>query len=176
MAATETLNREGLDVNTFKSLFDQYYASIRNFVYYKVGDAQVAEDLAQEVFLKVWEKRQEVKTDTVKTYLYTIANNLSINYLKRGTVAFNFAINPVNRKEETIESPEYEMELKEFDMQLQKAISDIPEKSREVFLMNRIEGLTYNEIADRLQVSVKAVEKRMKKALDILRSTIAYKI
>lgn len=171
---TQSERHETLSVDKFKQIFDTYYESIRNFTYYKIGDMDVAEDLAQEAFLKLWEKRDEVKEKTVKTLLYTIANNLAINHLKHGNVVFNFAVNYQGR--DSYESPDFELEMKEFDQKLQQAIGSIPEKSREVFLMNRIEGLTYNDIAERLEISVKTVEKRMRKALDLLRSSIKYKI
>ncbi|MEH0158030.1 RNA polymerase sigma-70 factor [Limibacter armeniacum] len=164
----------GLELDNFKQLFDQYYESIRNFAYYKVGDIDVAEDLTQEAFIKVWEKREDIKQETVKTLLYTITGNLAINHLKHGSVVFNFVSN--YQGNDSSNGPDFEMEMQEFDQRLKKAIGDIPEKSREVFLMNRIEGLTYNEVAERLEISVKAVEKRMRKALELLRERIDYKI
>jgi RNA polymerase sigma-70 factor (ECF subfamily) len=72
-------------------------------------------------------------------------------------------------------SPEFELELKEFDFRLQKAISDLNEKNRVVFLMNRIDGMTYMEIAENIGITIKAVEKRMKKALDSLTEKMNYK-
>ena len=74
------------------------------------------------------------------------------------------------------ESPEFEMELKEFNDKLKSAINRLNEKNRTVFLMNRIDGLTYGEIAENLNLSEKAIEKRMKNALDELKKTIEYKI
>ena len=68
------------------------------------------------------------------------------------------------------------MELKEFDFRLQKAIADLEERNRLVFLMNRIDGMTYNEIAGSIGLTVKAVEKRMKKALDYLTEQLNCKL
>ncbi len=72
----------------------------------------------------------------------------------------------------SIETPEFKMEEEEFKVRLEAAIADLPETQREVFLMNRIDKMTYNEIAEALGVSVKAIEKRMGKALKTLRSKI----
>ena len=80
------------------------------------------------------------------------------------------------RQKETSVSPEFELELKEFNDKLQNAIGALKEKNRVVFLMNRIDGLTYKQIADNLGLSQKAIEKRMKNALDELKKTIEYKI
>ncbi|MBL7972860.1 MAG: sigma-70 family RNA polymerase sigma factor, partial [Prolixibacteraceae bacterium] len=79
-------------------------------------------------------------------------------------------------EDRTFETPEFEMEVREFDQKLQRVLAELNEKCRTVFLMNRMERLTYNEIAKNLNISVKAVEKRMKKALEHLHKEIEQKI
>lgn len=158
----------------FKDIFDQYYTPIKNFLYYKCGDIDQSEDLAQDVFVKLWDKREEVQLETVKSYLYTIANNMLLNKIRHDKVVVNFAERNKNQQEE--HSPEFQLQEKEFKEELEGVISRMPEKQREVFLMNRIEEMTYKEIADRLELSVKAVEKRMHGALSHLREHIKYKI
>ena len=162
------------DLSAFKQLFDQYFKQVKNFIYYKLGDVDAAEDIAQECFVKVWENRQKVKPESAKSYLYTIANNLTINQLKRQKVIYKF----LSRKSrlDHNETPQFQMEIEEFDKHLQNAISSLSDKQRMVFLMNRIDNLTYAEIAERLEISVKAVEKRMTGALAALRATITQKI
>ena len=64
------------DIVIFKKLFDRYYDDIKNFLYYKSGDIEIAEDFTQEVFLKVWENRKNIREESVQAYLYTIASNL----------------------------------------------------------------------------------------------------
>ncbi|WNJ15935.1 RNA polymerase sigma-70 factor [Pontibacter sp. G13] len=151
----------------FKSLFDRYYDSIRNFLYYKSGNRDLAEDLAQDAFMILWKKRANIDPNKVKSYLYTIANNLFLNEVKHQKVVFKFQQQPISTT--SVETPQYIMEEEEFRSKLDHAISSLPEKNRVVFLMNRIEKLTYREIAERLEISVKAVEKRMHKALLELR-------
>lgn len=151
----------------FKNLFDQYYEAVRNFLYYKSGDMNLAEDLTQEAFLILWKKRENINPEKAKSYLYTIANNLFLNEIKHQKVVMRFQQRPSNNTNE--ESPQFLMEEDEFKQILEAKISELPEKNRIVFLMNRIEKLTYKEIADRLGLSVKAVEKRMHKALLELR-------
>lgn len=167
----------GIDRAQFKGLFDQFYEPLRNFVYYKTGDIDVAEDLIQEVMVKLWEKRATVKVETVKSYLYTMANNLMINRFKHQQVVYQFQAEAVhNMKGATAETPQFTMEVSEFEQHLQRVLASIPENNRMVFLMNRIEKLTYREIAERLELSVKAVEKRMEKALQIIRAEISQSI
>lgn len=156
----------------FKNLFDKHYNSIKSFIFYKIGDIDLAEDIAQETFVKFWESKEKVIPETAKTYLYTIANNLMLNHIKHGKVVLQFEQKQYKKDGEVETNPEYKMELEEFQKTLDKTINMIPEKSRTVFLMNRIDGLTYNEISERLNVSVKAIEKRMSKALGILRKEL----
>ena len=167
------LNSDQNHIKIFKEYFDKYFDDIRGYLYYKCSDIELSEDISQETFLKLWENIDKIKQDTVKSYLYTIAGNLFKNHYNRKKVEFKFTS---SLTESVAESPEFLMEFKEFDKTLQSALAKIPEKSRIVFLMSRIDKLTYKEIAERLQLSVKAVEKRMKKALEILNDLIDLKV
>ncbi|MBT3385430.1 MAG: sigma-70 family RNA polymerase sigma factor [Prolixibacteraceae bacterium] len=164
----------GINKNEFIDLFNQMYKTIKNYIYYKTGDIDLADDIAQETFIKIWEKRNEIRLETIKSLLYKIAGNLCKNRFEHQQVVFDFA-NKFRQNEHAV-SPEFELELKEFNEKLQNAIGGLTEKNRVVFLMNRIDGLTYKQIAENLEISIKAVEKRMKNALDILKKKIKYKI
>jgi RNA polymerase sigma-70 factor (ECF subfamily) len=164
---------KGIGRNDFKQIFDTVYEPLKKYVYYKTGNIETAEDVVQETFIKLWDNREDVRAETVKPYLYKIATNIFLNHYEKSKVQFKFL-----QKQETknnVEAPDYEMEMKEFDRKLQQSLSDMNEKARTVFLMNRIESMTYREIAENLGLSVKAVEKRMSVALDFLRQRIALK-
>lgn len=163
----------GLDNEGFEQLFDAYCDELRHYIFYKSGELEIAEDIVQDTFLKIWEMRLSVRPDTARALLYTIASNQFANKYKRQKLKFRFQQSIV--EERTFETPEFEMELKEFDQKLQQVLADLNEKSRTVFLMNRIDQLTYNEIAKNLNISVKAVEKRMKKALEFIHLKIEQK-
>ncbi|MFK7970808.1 MAG: RNA polymerase sigma factor [Bacteroidia bacterium] len=154
-------------VAAFKRLFEEHYGAIRNFLYYKTGDMAEAQDLAQEAFSQMWVKRDHIRQEQAKNYLYTTANNLFINAAKHQQVVLRFQNSP--RVERFAQDPQFELEQKEFQQRLEHTIASLPEKQREVFLMNRIEKMTYQEIATSLNLSVKAVEKRMHQALIVLR-------
>jgi RNA polymerase sigma-70 factor (family 1) len=164
----------GINQVEFDQVFMTWYKPLRNFVYYKTGDMQVAEDIVQDTFLKIWEKRDTINILTVKSLLYKIANNLFLNRLEHEKVSFNF----VTEYQGNIYSsaPDFELEMKEFDRRLQDSLAELGEKERIVFLMNRIDDLTYSEIAGSLGLSVKAVEKRMSKALAYLKNRLSVKI
>jgi RNA polymerase sigma-70 factor (ECF subfamily) len=162
------------EITWFRSVFDQYYESIRSFAYYKTGDVELADDVVQEVFLKLWANRATVRDDTVKALLYTIATNTIKNHYKHQQVVYRFERQ--GRGDERADAADTNVRQEELNRQLQDALAAIPEKARDVFLMNRIEGLSYTEIAQRLNLSVKAIEKRMSEALAVLRSRINYRI
>lgn len=172
--ASQLRNIDGMDLKSYRVVFDEHFDGLRNFLYYKLGDTQVAEDTAQEAFIKLWEKRADIRMSTVKTFVYTIANNLAINHLKHMQVRYNFASNQVSMVSK--QTPQYLLEEKEFKVELERVIASMPEGSREVFLMNRLEEKKYAEIAELLEISVKAVEKRMSKALQVLRDELGYTI
>lgn len=158
----------GMTLENFKVIFDEYYKPLRNFLYYKLADIDLAEDMTQEVFIRAWDKRDTIVLETVKSYLYKIANNLAINHFNSGKARYELKLKDHDRS--IAESPQYILEKDEFAERLNRALANLPETQREVFLMNRIEDLTYREIADRLEISVKAVEKRMHGALESLRN------
>jgi len=125
----------------------------------------------QDAFSKIWENCSKIDFTKAKTYLFTTINNLFLNTVKHNKVVLEYA-KAAPYLDKTNESPEYIFEEEEFKKKLQDAISLLTESQREVFLLNRIEGKKYREIADLLDVSQKAVEKRMSGALKILREHI----
>jgi RNA polymerase sigma-70 factor (family 1) len=151
----------------FKSIFDTYYRPLKNFLYYKLADIDLAEDITQEVFIRAWDKRDTILRDTVKSYLYKIGHNLAINHFNSAKARFELKLE--HHDSRVSESPHDVLEKDEFAERLNRALENMPEGQRVVFLMNRVDELTYREIAERLEISDKAVEKRMHGALESLR-------
>lgn len=155
----------------FNEFYTGHIQSASNFAYYKSGDKNTSLDLAQEAFIKIWENCAKIDFSKAKSYLFTVINNLFLNKIKHEKVVFEYAKSSpyldVNNQ-----SPDYILEEEEFKEKLKRAISDLTEGEREVFLMNRIDGKKYREIAEMLEISQKAVEKRMSSALKKLRTKI----
>lgn len=168
----ESENRQSR-LERFKAVFDDNYQTIRSFIYYKTGDADLADDLVQETFLKLWDKWEKINIETVRPLLYTIAGNLVKNDFRRKKVEYNFVSNASISN--SSEAADFNVESEEFNRLLQETLAGIPEKSRIPFLMNRIEKLSYREISERLGISVKGVEKRMNIALAHIRKRITHK-
>lgn len=151
----------------FKKLFDENFAQVRNYLLFRSGNTELATDLAQETFLKIWEKQADIKISKVRGLLYKIANDLFISNYRKEQRSFNF-FNSYQVNGETI-SPEEELMFEQLKQKYSKVLETMPEKQRTVFLMSRVDNLKYNEIAEISGISVKAVEKRMNKALEFLK-------
>ena len=155
----------------FKSVFESNFKIIRNYLVYKFKNVEAAEDMAQNAFVILWENCKTLKPVQAKSFLFTTATRLTLNQIKHQKVVSNFELQS-NPKKSTTESPEFLLETNELKTQLEKSISQLPDKQREVFLMNRFEQMSYPEIASMLGLSVKAVEKRMHLALQTLRKVM----
>jgi RNA polymerase sigma-70 factor (ECF subfamily) len=153
----------------FKDLFDNYFDSVRNYIYYRSGNAEAATDIAQEAFLKLWEK-QPSDLSHITGLLFKIANDEFISQYRRQKVISKFRLNA--KPDLTGRSPEEQVIFEEMKDRYETALVKLPEKQRTVFLMSRIDQMKYHEIADRLGLSVKAVEKRMNLALTFLKQAI----
>ncbi len=152
---------------TFRQIYFEHCEYLRNFLYYKSGDLQLAEDLMQDAFAKMWENCKTVTIAKSKSYVFTIGHNLLINKIKRNKLHFNFVQKKKQRQDNN--DPQFLLEESEFKKRLIEAIDQLPENLRVVFLMSRVDNKKYREIAEELDLSVKAVEKRMHKALLQLR-------
>ena len=155
----------------FKMIFDTYFSGVRNYIYYRSGDSDLATDVAQETFMRLWEKMPRLVNGNIKALLFKISGDILITHLRKQKVALKFSSRV--RNEELSESPYDLMHYKELLTKYEKALESLPEKQRKVFLLSRMDGMRYFEIADYLGVSLKAVEKRMKNALDYLKIAIS---
>ena len=160
------------DTEAFRELFEIYQRDIFNFLHFKLGNIEAAEDLLQDVFIKIWERRCQLRENTsIKSFLFTIARPAALNHLRHNQIVLKFQVEQTNKV--SAEQAEYlEFERIEIQNILMRAITNLPEKSRVAFMMNRFEELTYHEIADRLNISVKTVESHMGRALRLLRESL----
>ena len=149
--------------SVFQAQFLQHSKSLRDYLYFLSGDMDLCEDVVQDVFFKLWEKCKEVPLEKVRSFLFVVGKNQFLKDVERRKVRLNYKATLQSGVEK--EDPQFRMESKEFKAKLENAIEALPEGQREVFLRNRMQKMTYAEIAEALNVSQKAVEKRMSKAL-----------
>lgn len=155
-------------------LFKKYYAALVRFSKDIVKDWSIAEDVVQEVFTKIWDKREQITiTSQVKSYLYVSVKNHSLNHLRlhERTEWMNDSLEDDYR----VAAPEagVKMDQLTLEQQISKAIDALPPKCALIFKMSRFEEKSYREIAEALELSVKTVENQMGKALATLRVTLA---
>lgn len=159
---------EVCDETVFSNFFRKNANALRNFLFYKFGNLSEAEDITQEAFIKLWQNCDEVPLEKAKSYIYTIATNSSLNVKTHEKVILKYQKNNVN-EDRFNENPEFLLEETQFKEKLLTAIENLNETQRVAFLMHRIDGKKYAEIAEILNISIKAVEKRIHIALTELR-------
>jgi RNA polymerase sigma-70 factor (ECF subfamily) len=155
-----------LSKEDFTDIFKAHHGAIRNYIFYRCGDIEMASDIAQDVFLRLWERQYSLNSNNMKTVLYKIAMSCYLNDQRKRENRTDFEKSIITEDES---SPEDEMVFSELISSYAKALEEMPEKQRAIFLMNREDGMKYSEIADRLNVSVKLVEKHISAALRYLR-------
>lgn len=154
----------------FKQCFDLYFNAIRNYVYYRSGDADLASDIAQDVFLKLWEKQIDFEGARTKSLLYKMAGDAFVSHLRKNNSAQNYERSIPLHWDDC--DPQKILQHDELSKRYEQTLAALPENMRSVFLMNRVDEMTYKEIADCLKLSVKAVEKRMSATLKILKKAL----
>jgi len=154
------------DTAAFKTLYHRYYDALYQFLYSKCRSSELSKDLIQEVFTRIWQTRDRIKPEqSIKAYLYRIANNLTIDHIRK-------KVRERNYRTEVLKQGKQAGRDLALAITIQKAIDKLPDKYRAVFLMSRYQGLTYAEIAEVCQISIKTVESRMSRALQTLRKEL----
>ncbi len=152
----------------YERVFRSISPLLRNFLLYKFRDQEAAEDAVQEAFVTLWKNCKSVTEALAKAYLFKVGQNQMLKKVEKEKVHARYIGLQAVSNEETA-GPDFDLEYQELNSKLQLAIEQLPDGQREVFLLNRIDGKTYGEMAELLGVSVKAIEKRMHKALIKLR-------
>lgn len=170
--ATKTIN-----TSSFKQLFEDHYNLICNYLHGQTRDWELAEEVAQKTFVKLWEKREHITlTTSAKSYLFQSAKNTLIDHFraqknfKTHSDRYSTQIDKVATLTMIEEDPEG------VKCKLSWAIDQLKPKTKEIFLLNKREGLTYEEIADYLSISKRTVEYNMKNALIKLRELLKDKL
>ncbi|MDC8004570.1 sigma-70 family RNA polymerase sigma factor [Aureisphaera galaxeae] len=158
----------------YNTLFHDYYESATKYIYYKCGDLQQAEDIVQNVFIKLWKLCATISFSKAKAYIYRACNNLFLNEVEHKKVVLKHQKTLVQNIDN--ESPDFLVEMDEFREKLMAAINTLAVREREVFLLSRVEKKTYKEISEMTGLTVKAIERRMSKALRELREQLGKEI
>lgn len=157
-------------------LFDTFYVSLCKTVNRIVHNTIITEDIVQDVFLKIWQKRFDLNIQiSLKAYLHKMAINAALSHLRKkyNTSSIDDATPQQMKKHAHKETAVQNLEFEELETQVNAAINELPPKCREVFILSRYEELSYKEIASEMGISPKTVENQMSKALKHLRKKLA---
>ena len=159
------------DEVAFRYLFEHYYPSLCLFAKRFIDDRETREDIVQEVFFRLWDKRKQITvTSSAQNYLLTSVRNLCLNYLHRQEVQQPF-------EESLFDQPDDEegdrlIQLRELEEQLAQALAQLPPEYRLAFELNRMEGKSLEEVAQRMGVSTRTVERYRDKAIALLQTEL----
>jgi RNA polymerase sigma-70 factor, ECF subfamily len=156
-----------------KDLFKTYYSPLVKLVYRMLKNVEASEDIVQDVFVKVWNNRENLDQDkSIKSYLYRSAINTALNYIEKNKRSVQITKMEAVTDQHKGNSTEEKMNFKELESRVSAAIDTLPPKCKAIFVMSRYDELSYKEIAESLELSIKTVENQIGKALGILRENL----
>ncbi len=154
------------DMTAFQELYSRYAELLYNYIWYRMRSVEESRDMVQEVFVRVWEHRDRLDPGkSIKCYLYRVAHNLVIDKVRKRKSDHTFR----SEVSDKITSPEKEMDIR---LSVLSAVQTLPEKEKQVIMLSRFQGLSYQEISHVCGISVKAIESRMTKAFRHLREAL----
>jgi RNA polymerase sigma-70 factor (ECF subfamily) len=176
IAPVETVSMRQItlgNMKAFETLFRQYYQMLCSFALKFVGDPDTAEEIVQDLFYTLWEKRMELQINTsVKSYLFTSVHNRCLKFIQHQAVEQKYRNYYLKQGSEIDTEPDNPANVGEMQQIIDQTLNSLPERCGRIFRLNRFEGLKYHEIAVKLSISVKTVEANMGKALRILRKNL----
>lgn len=161
------------DETAFEKLFRQFHPSLCRYAFTIVKDIDGAEEIVQDVFVRIWEKRDQIEfTVSAKSYLYRAVHNACLNAVSKNKKEVRMDEVPLKIVHQSA-APSADFQTRELEAEIAKALDQLPEQCRKVFELSRYGNLKYREIAEMQGISVKTVENQMGKALRILREQLA---
>lgn len=160
------------DEKAFEILFHKYYGHLCLFATKIINDDVAAEEIVQDFFVKLWEKREQLFIETsIKNYFFRSVKNLCINFIQHNKTKLRYAQIVISEVENQFTDDNNYPEI-DLSVKIEESINSLPEKRREIFRLSRQEGLKYHEIAQKLNISIKTVETHMSLAIKTLREKL----
>jgi len=171
----QLLNRlKNGDIQAFDQIYELYSHKLFSFVFKILKNEAEVDDIVQEVFVKIWESRDKVEDyKLLNSYIFTIAYNNSIDLIRK-RISSNKYLEHLKYSASINFTPTIisQIEYNELSNQVEKLITNLPDRQKQVYLLHREKGLTYPEIAEKLGISKNTVENHMAKALKYLRQNL----
>lgn len=161
------------DQTAYRSLFEQYYVALCQFARRYIDDQETREDIVQDVFFTIWEKRKTISpTISARNYLVTCVRNLCLNYLRDQGYKQDYETNTQKRIPAYVENQDDIYTLQELRELLNKTLAKLPPEYRLAFEMNRFENKSIEEIAEIMGVSDRTVKRYKSRAIEILKEEL----
>jgi len=161
------------DKNAFEVLFKNHYANLCGYAVKYVWELDQAEEIVQDLFFNLWNKKSQLFiSSSVESYLFRAVRNACLNYQKHKKIRDNYANAVQENYSSGIGLNDNPMEALELQKKIDESIGSMPPERKKIFLLSRYDGLKYQEIAEKLGISVKTVEAQMGKALKYLREEL----
>jgi RNA polymerase sigma-70 factor (family 1) len=162
------------DESAFEALFRAHYGVLCGFARKFVADKDTAEELVQELFMQMWDRRATLNPETsLKAYLFTAIRNSCLNHLKHLAVKSRHQEHARSMEAAHAADPSEALQSAELEARIHLEIDALPDRCSEIFKLSRFQGLKYDEIAKELGISPRTVEVQIGKALKILRENLA---
>ncbi len=161
------------DKDAFRFFFEKYYSDLCNLVNLYLHDSVVTEEIVQDIFIYLWEKKENIKIESsLKSYLLRASKNRTLNYIRNEKIKLG-VYNHFNEFNEVVtEMPDSVMDSSQLREVINAAIDSLPDRCREVYILGKEKSMSYKEISEELGISVKTVEVQMGKALKKLREQL----
>lgn len=164
--------RQG-DIGAFESLFRSSYVSLVRYAKTLIKDQDASEEIVQDLFFRLWQNRESIKIESsLNGYLFRSVHNRCLRSIEHNRIVARHAEEMSAKDSELAENPAEILQYKELQEKIAGILDKLPERCGQIFYMNRFEGLKYQEIAEKLSVSVKTVEANMGKALKAFRKEL----
>ena len=161
------------NIKSFEEVFHRFYQGLCLYAKTVLKNQEVSEEIVQEVFYNIWKNRENLGiTISLNNYLYKSVFNNSLMYLRKMKRELHLDDKVPVEKPDEYNDPSSLFDSYELNKAIEKTIRELPQRTRKIFMLNRMEGLRYKEIADKLSVSVKTVEADMGKALKAFRNSL----
>ncbi|UFH57123.1 RNA polymerase sigma factor [Spirosoma sp. KNUC1025] len=157
------------DEAAFREIYQRYWKKLFSIARRKIESLNAVEELVQDIFLKLWERRNELRIERLDAYLFTAIRYATINHIKSTLIHEKYADYAYAHLPEASSTTEEQMNLDELIEAVEKQLNDLPEKTSQIFRLNRLEYQSVKEISSQLKVPERTVEYHLSQAIKALR-------
>ncbi len=157
------------DELAFRTIYQRYWKKLYSIARRKVESVEIVEEIVQDIFLKLWERRSTLRIEHLEAYLFTAVRYAIINHIKATIIHEKYADYVVDFSSEAVNTTDEQLKLNELMSVVEKQLNDLPHKTQQIFRLNRLEHQSIKEISSRLKVPERTVEYHLSQAIKTLR-------